>query len=108
MMEPPGLDRGDGKRPDRITVFPYRNGKSLIWDCTCVDTFAETHLNDSAVKAGSAARAAEYRKRQKYSALGSGYIFEPIAIETSGVYGSTTSLITVSYTHLTLPTILRV
>ena len=93
VLEPPGLDRGDGKRPDGITVFPYRNGKSLVWDCTCVDTFAETHLNDSAVDAGAAAGAAEYRKRQKYSALGNDYIFEPIAIETTGVYGSTTSLI---------------
>jgi len=93
VLEPPGLDRGDGKRPDGITVFPYRNGKSLIWDCTCVDTFAETHLNDSAVEAGSAAGAAEIRKRQKYSALGDSYIFEPIAIETSGAYGRSTSLI---------------
>ena len=93
VLEPPGLDRGDGRRPDGITVFPYRNGKSLVWDCTCVDTFAETHLNDSAVDAGSAAGAAEYRKRQKYSALAADYIFEPIAIETTGAYGSTTSLI---------------
>ena len=28
-LEPIGIDRGDGKRPDGITVFPYKNGRSL-------------------------------------------------------------------------------
>ena len=40
VFEPPGLDRGDGSRPDGITVFPFSVGRSLVWDCTCVDTFA--------------------------------------------------------------------
>ena len=44
VLEPPGLDRGDGSRPDGITVFPFSGGKSLVWDCTCVDTFAGVHL----------------------------------------------------------------
>ena len=52
VLEPPGLDRGDGSRPDGITVFPFSCGKSLVWDCTCVDTFAESHLVSSAVEAG--------------------------------------------------------
>ena len=90
MLEPPGLDRGDGARPDGITVFPFKHGKSLVWDCTCVDTFAESHLNSSAVEAGFAAGEAETRKRRKYAGLGAAYIFEPIAIETTGVYGNTT------------------
>ena len=29
IMEPVGVDRGDGKRPDGLTVFPFSNGKSL-------------------------------------------------------------------------------
>ena len=29
-LEPVGLDRGDGKRPDDITLFPFQSGKSLI------------------------------------------------------------------------------
>ena len=37
--EPVGLDRGDGKRPDDMTVFPFSMGKCLIWDCTCIDSF---------------------------------------------------------------------
>jgi hypothetical protein len=93
VLEPLGMDRGDGKRPDGITVFPFKNGKSLCWDCTCVDTYAETHLITSAVSAGSAAAKAETSKRRKYVALTRQFLFEPIAIETTGVYGETTTRI---------------
>ena len=27
-LEPPGLDRGDGSRPDSLTVFPFSGGRS--------------------------------------------------------------------------------
>ena len=59
VLEPLGLDRGDGSRPDGRTVFPFKRGKSLVWDSTCVDTFAESHLNASAVEARSAAGVAD-------------------------------------------------
>jgi len=91
ILEPLGIDRGDGKRPDGITAFPFSRGKSLCWDATCVDTYAECNLNNSAVAPGSAARGAEDAKRRKYAALGARFIFEPIAVETTGVYGSTTA-----------------
>jgi len=93
VLEPPGLDRGDGKRPDGLTVYPFKEGRSLVWDCTCVDTFARTHLNNSAITARSAACAAEALKRTKYSGLAGRYLFEPIAVETTGVYGDTTASI---------------
>ena len=69
VLEPPGLDRGDGSRPDGITVFPFSGGRSLVWDYTCVDTFAGAHINRSAMEAGTAANSAEERKRRKYYAL---------------------------------------
>ena len=69
VSEPPGLDREDGSRPDGITVFPFSGGRSLVWDCTCVDTFAGVHLNRSAMEAGTAANSAEERKRRKYKLL---------------------------------------
>ena len=69
VLEPPGLDRGDGSRPDGITVFPISGGGSLVWDCTCFDTFAGVHLNRSAMEAGTAANSAEERKRRKFAAL---------------------------------------
>ena len=43
-LEPVGLDRGDGRRPDGITVFPFSNGKSLTWDATCSDTFCKSNI----------------------------------------------------------------
>ena len=93
VLEPPGLDRGDGSRPDGITVFPFSRGISLVWDCTCVDTFAESHLINSAIGAGEAAGEAEERKRRKHVGLVDAYQFEPIAVETTGVHGASSSLI---------------
>lgn len=87
VLEPVGVDRGDGKRPDGLTVFPFSNGKCLCWDATCVDTYAGTHLNNSAMSPGKAACAAEVSKRRKYAELGARYRFEPVAVETSGVFG---------------------
>ncbi|KAF0300891.1 Ubiquitin carboxyl-terminal hydrolase 38 [Amphibalanus amphitrite] len=87
ILEPVGLDRGDGRRPDGITVFPFREGKCLTWDATCVDTFADHIAVESALKPGAAARQAEERKRQRYADLARRYSFVPVALETTGVYG---------------------
>ena len=91
ILEPIGLDRGDGKRPDGMTVFPFVEGKSLVWDATCSDTFARSLANESAIEPGFSSKRAEERKVAKYSSLGDRYVFTPVAIETSGVYGPATS-----------------
>ena len=93
MLEPNGLNRGDGKRPDGITLFAFSEGKSLCWDATCVNTFAESAVNEAAINVGSAAAKAENAKRTKYPVLVRERRFEPIAIETSGVFGHTTRTI---------------
>ena len=82
IREPVGLERGDGKRPDGISVNPFSRGRALCWDATCTNTFA-----------GSAAAKAEISKRAKYPDLVRRFRFEPVAIETSGVYGPTTKII---------------
>ena len=87
ILEPIGLDRGDGRRPDGLTVFPFCEGRCLVWDATCTDTFSSTALFNSATAAGSAARAAEDRKRRRYAEIAQHYRFEPLAAETSGVLG---------------------
>ena len=89
--EPVGLDRGDGKRPDGITLIPWSGGKCLTWDVTCADTFAASHVTLSSTKAGTAATHAETLKRRKYQALAQRFIFEPIAVETSGAMGECSS-----------------
>jgi hypothetical protein len=86
--EPNGLCRSDGKRPDGVTSVPWKKGRCLAWDATCPDTYAPSHLQGSSMTAGSAALAAETSKRLKYTDLMRGIDFVPVAIETSGVWGS--------------------
>lgn len=87
VLEPPGLSRTDGKRPDGLTLVPWERGRSLLWDATCVSTFAASHLAGTARVAGSAAENAARLKHQKYTDLKNRYLFVPVAVETSGVWG---------------------
>ena len=90
ILEPTGVDRGDGKRPDGMTVYPYSRGVSLLWDATCVNTYAESYIPSTAASAGAAARDAEQRKRRKYADLTGRFLFEPVAFETAGACGPST------------------
>ena len=87
-LEPSGLFRSDGKRPDGATIAPWKKGKCLVWDATCPDTFAPSYLRLSSREAGAVAIQAEERKKQKYSCLSSTHLFTPIAIESSSVFGT--------------------
>ena len=87
VLEPAGLDRGDGRRPDGITTFPYAEGKCLVWDATCVDTFSASSVTASAARASAAATVAEGRKRRRYADISRRYLFRPVAVETSGALG---------------------
>ena len=90
VLEPAGLDQRDGKRPDGMTTFPFTQGKCLIWDSTCVDTYANSIIQKSAAQAGAAAQAAESRKQRRYAELGQRFKFVAVAVETSGCFGSST------------------
>ena len=86
-LEPSGLYRTDGKRPDGITVVPWKSGRLLVWDATCPDTFAPSYVASATNEAGAVAALAEERKKTKYAHLDSSHTFTPVAIETSGVIG---------------------
>ena len=86
-LEPPGLSRKDGKRPDGMTLFPYKEGKSLVWDFTCIDTMANSYLKETSKQAGAAAEKAEKSKLSKYEEICKDYYMVPIAIETLGAIG---------------------
>lgn len=87
ILEPPGTCRDDGRRPDGMTLMPWRSGKPLVWDFTCVDTTASSHLASTSCEAGAAALSAEKSKTSKYRNLLSDFIFLPVAVETFGSWG---------------------
>ena len=88
ILEPTGMLRADGKRPDGVTMIPWSRGKALVWDFTCPDTLAPSHVRQTSVAAGSAAIAAESKKRTKYAEVSVSNSFVPFAIETLGVWGT--------------------
>ena len=88
ILEPVGLDRGDGRRPDGVTSFPFKGGKALAWDATCTDSFSASNLYSTILNPGSASSAAKDLKRQKYPQLVADFEFVPVAVETSRIIGS--------------------
>ncbi|OWA51822.1 hypothetical protein BV898_16285 [Hypsibius exemplaris] len=42
IREPPTLVRQDGKRPDGMSMVPWKQGNALVWDVTVWDTMALT------------------------------------------------------------------
>ena len=87
ILEPQGLSRTDGKRPDGLTITPWSNGHPLVWDVTCWDTFAPSHIVYSATGAGVLADVAGHRKKVTYEEISQSHIFVPLAFETSGSMG---------------------
>ena len=49
MLEPRGLYRTDGKRPDGVTMIPWEMSKQLVWDVTVVDALAPSRLNQGSL-----------------------------------------------------------
>ena len=70
MLEPRGLYRTDGKRPDGFTMIPWEMGKQLVWDVTVVDALAPSCLNQGSLcNPGTTATEAKARKTEKYLEL---------------------------------------
>ncbi|GAU91622.1 hypothetical protein RvY_03845 [Ramazzottius varieornatus] len=85
VLEPKGVLRDDSqKRTDGITLVPWKEGKALVWDVTCVDSVCQTYRKGSAQNAGHAANKAEENKRPKYQRLEGSYFFCPVGFETFG------------------------
>ena len=84
--EPVSLVRQDGKRPDGVTLLSWARGKPLAWDITVPDTYAESHLHDTACRPGAAADKAAANKSSKYCDLAGTHLFFPVAIETAGTW----------------------
>ena len=88
MKEPVSLVRQDGKRPDGATLLPWARGKPLTWDITVHDTYAESHLHDTAYRPGATVDKAATNKIKisKYCDLADSHLFFPLATETAGTW----------------------
>ncbi len=86
-LEPSGLMRSDGKRQDGVTLASWKSGCLLVWDATCLDTFAPLYRAHATQGPGKVAAASEERKEEKYSSLPPSHWFSPIASETMGAVG---------------------
>ena len=89
MLEPRGLYRTDGKRPNGVIMISWEMGKQLVWNVTVVDALAPSRLNQGSLcNPGTTATEAEARKIEKYRELiDNGYIFQPMALEVQGSLG---------------------
>src|SRR3989442_6360950 len=88
-LEPRRLLRLDGKRPDGATLDPWHSGHYLVWDFTCPDTLAPSHLYRSSLAAGATAERAEApQKTKKYQPEASAdYNFFPLSTSNTRASG---------------------
>ena len=86
-LAPSDLNRSDGKRPDGVTMIPWKNSRLLVWDATCPDTLAQSYRCHATSSTGAVATLAEVRKSHKYSFFVPSHSFTPVAIESLGPIG---------------------
>ena len=80
MLEPCGLYRTDGERPDGVTMILWEMGKQLVWDVTLADALAQSRLNQGSLcNPETTATEAEARKIEKHRELNdNGHLFQPL------------------------------
>ena len=61
--EPSAIYRSEWKHPDGISLVPWKQEKVLVWDVTCPDTFAPSHLSSAAMSSGAMVQQVENRPR---------------------------------------------
>ena len=89
-LEPTGLSRTDGRRPDGVTLAPWKCGQLLVWDATCPDTYAPSYRTHATTEPGRVAALAEEKKADKYRDLPRSHWFCPLSIESMGAMGPRT------------------
>ena len=62
------------------------DNRPLAWDVTVPDTYADSHVVNTAREAGAAANHAATNKNTKYSQLSNTHVFVPVAIETGDTW----------------------
>lgn len=88
-LEPPGLSRTDGKRPDGVSLIPWSRGRSIVWDFTCAHRQAPSLRHLACDQGASIAAHRETLKAKKYVniTLENDFIFFLCPVKHSGVSG---------------------
>ena len=60
----------------------------LCWDITVTCPLVDSYINAAAQESGAAAALAASSKEETYTDLDGRYIFEPIAVETLGIFNT--------------------
>ena len=68
-------------------MVPWSNGRFLVWDATCIDTFCDSHKSTTAREAGGATALAESRKAKELCSFGSHLPGPACSFETRGTIG---------------------
>ena len=58
----------------------------MAWDVTVLDTYAESHIDQTDREACSAANKTAENKNLRYVTLSASHIFLPVAVETAGAW----------------------
>ena len=88
-IEPTGLSRTDGKRPDGVSLIPWSHGKSVVWDFTCAHRLATSMRHLASEPGAPIAAYREGLKALKYKELTmqNSLVFHPESCETFGGFG---------------------
>ena len=88
-LEPTGLFRSDSKRPDGITLAPWRMlpAQTHLFP---TPPPPHPHLSSATSEADAVATLAKRSKHEKYLDLDQCHIFTPVAIKTAGPFGPET------------------
>ena len=82
VLEPQGLSRSDGKRPDETTITLWAQGCPLILDATCWNTMAASNIHIAMSDPGPVADMAMRRKRETFRKTSHNHHFVPATVET--------------------------
>ena len=85
-LEPTGMVRSDGKKPDGVTMIPWSRGRTLVWDFTRPDTVAPSRVHQTSLATSVAASDAESKKLAKYSELIQNHVFVPFPVDVFGYF----------------------
>ena len=83
-LEPSGLLRSDGKRPDDLTLVHWECGRPMVWDVTVPESIWLLPTGQQLYLVLALAALAEAKKSSKYAHLSISFSFFPVAIESLG------------------------